>query len=510
MKSKTYLILTGALALVSASAIPAVAQSQNIEARISGGGGSGKCTVEVVVQGSAEVQIRGNQGTLRTLSGNPAQWRRLDCNQPLPSNPTNFKFTGVDGHGRQGLSADPNSNNGVAVIHIENTTGSNEGYTSDITWNGGNNNNSNVWVPGNGNTNDNWNGQSQNIRAGISGGGGSGKCTFEVAVSGTAEIQIQGDQGYLRTLSGNPAQWRRLDCNQPMPRQPANLRFAGVDGHGQQSLTRGTNNGVAVIRIQNTTGGTEGYTGDITWDGGSDTSDYRWGNGNGNGNGNTNDNWNGQSQNIRANISGNNGGGGSGKCTFEVALNGTAEIQIQGDQGNLRTLSGNPAQWRRLDCNQVLPRQPGNLRFSGSDGYGQQSQSQNLSTNGMTVFRIDNSNRRNQTYTGAITWNGGNRSWGNNGANPIGDGDDNWDRTSANSAVQGCQDSITARLRSEHRNAKNIQISQDDVRVSRPSNDLATIQGAGLYRSNNGNSRQFTYNCVYNTRSGQLTESAYQ
>jgi hypothetical protein len=509
MKSKTHLILTGAMVLVATAAIPASAQSQNIQARISGGGGNGKCTVEVVVQGSADVEIRGNQGNLRTLSGNPAQWRRLDCNQPLPANPSNFKFAGVDGHGRQGLSADPNSNNGVAVIHIENTTGSNEGYTADITWNGGNNSTSDVWVPGNGNTNGNWNGQSQNIRARISGGGGGGKCTFEVALSGTAEIQIQGDQGNLRTLSGNQAQWRRLDCNQPLPRQPGNLRLSGVDGRGQQSLTQnpGTNNGVAVVRIQNTTGGTEGFTGDITWDGGNDTSDYRWGTGNSS----SNENWNGQLQNIRANISGASGGS-SGKCTFEVALNGTAEIQIQDDQGSLRTLTGSPAQWRRLDCNQVLPRQPGNLRFSGSGQYGQQSQTQNPSTNsGITVFRIDNSNRGNQDYTGTITWNGGNGTWGNNGAYTSGEGNNNWDQRSATSAVQGCQDTVTARLRLDHKHANDIQISQDNVRVSRGSNDSATIQGAGLYRSKkNGNSRQFTYNCVYNTRSGQLTQSTYQ
>jgi len=50
----------------------------------------------------------------------------------------------------------------------------------------------------------------------------------------------------------------------------------------------------------------------------------------------------------------------------------------------------------------------------------------------------------------------------------------------------------------------------DGVRVSRSSNELATIQGDGRYRSKNGNSRQFTYNCVYDTRSGQLTETAYR
>ncbi len=286
MCSKTKFMLIGLAVCVSFAEFPAAAQSQVIQARISGGGGSGKCTFEVVVQGTAEVQIRGGEGNLRTLSGAPAQWRRLDCNQPLPRNPANLRFNGVDGHGHQSLSVDPNSNNGVAVIQIENTTGGNEGYTGDITWNVGgdsndnwNNNQENWNGEGNGghqdnddrsygNANNHWNAQAQNIRASISGGGGSGKCTFEVVISGPgAEVQIRGDQGRLRTLSGGPAQWRRLDCNQPLPQQPAGFRFSGVDGHGKQSLVQdpSSNNGVAVIRIDNGDRRNEGYTGDITW-----------------------------------------------------------------------------------------------------------------------------------------------------------------------------------------------------------------------------------------------------
>jgi len=305
--------------------LPAMAQSQMMDARISGNGnnnGSGKCTFEVVVQGRAEVQIRGGQGRLLTESGAPATWRRLDCNQPLPRNPTNFKFSGVDGHGRQSLASDPNSNNGVAIIQIDNAGhGNNEGYTGDITWSGGGNygNNGNQgWNNGNGhhghhdgdrddddwgnngnqgwgngNGNGGWNnnsgwsnggwhgnngsgngrwgnaGQPQYITAKMSGnGGGSGKCTFEVVVQGRAEVQIRGSEGRVVTENGAPAQWRRLDCNQPLPRNPANFHFAGVDGHGRQTLAAdpSSNNGVAVIQIDNgNRGNNEGYTGDLTW-----------------------------------------------------------------------------------------------------------------------------------------------------------------------------------------------------------------------------------------------------
>src|SRR5664279_5501967 len=77
-------------------------------------------------------------------------------------------------------------------------------------------------------------------RATMVGGGGPdrGKCTIEVVVDGVAEIEIRGDQGSIRNLAGQPAQWRRFECSAPLPRNPAEFRFAGVDGRGSQQLVR--------------------------------------------------------------------------------------------------------------------------------------------------------------------------------------------------------------------------------------------------------------------------------
>jgi hypothetical protein len=125
-----------------------------INANITGGGGSGKCTFEVKVDGIADVQIRGNQGYVQTKQGMRAQWVRLKCNQPLPRNPNNFRFAGVDGRGKQYLLKNPAQNNGVAVIRIEDPRNGFEGYTGDIMWNGGNNSGGG----GNGWWNDDWNG----------------------------------------------------------------------------------------------------------------------------------------------------------------------------------------------------------------------------------------------------------------------------------------------------------------------------------------------------------------
>jgi len=126
-----------------------------ISAQLTGGGGNGKCTFEVRVDGVADVQIRGNQGYLQTKAGMPAQWVRLKCNQPLPRNPNNFRFAGVDGRGKQYMLRNPAQNNGIAVIRIEDPRSGYEGYTGDILWNGGNNN-GNPWNGGW--WNDNWNG----------------------------------------------------------------------------------------------------------------------------------------------------------------------------------------------------------------------------------------------------------------------------------------------------------------------------------------------------------------
>ena len=116
--NRTFWITLGSGLLLLA---PAFAQRvDNYRAQIRGGGGDrGKCTIEVDVDGVAEIEIRGDQGVMRTLSGNPSAWRRMECNQPLPPNPYDFRFSGVDGRGRQTLLRDPANNRGVAVVRIE-------------------------------------------------------------------------------------------------------------------------------------------------------------------------------------------------------------------------------------------------------------------------------------------------------------------------------------------------------------------------------------------------------
>src|SRR5438445_5478473 len=125
-------------ATIAALATAVSAQQSQRRATMVGGGDRdhGKCTIEVVVDGAADVDIRGDQGVIRNLSGQPAQWRRFECTGPLPANAPGFRFAGVDGRGRQQLVREPR-NGSPAVIRIEDPQGGSEGYTFDIFWGGG-------------------------------------------------------------------------------------------------------------------------------------------------------------------------------------------------------------------------------------------------------------------------------------------------------------------------------------------------------------------------------------
>lgn len=103
---------------------------------ITGGGGNGRCTIEVTVDGAAEIEISGDMGALRTLSGRPAIWRRFECNAPLPPNPVDFHFVRIHGSGSVRLLGDPRGTGGRAVIHINDPSRGPGGYTLGLQWRG--------------------------------------------------------------------------------------------------------------------------------------------------------------------------------------------------------------------------------------------------------------------------------------------------------------------------------------------------------------------------------------
>lgn len=114
------------------------AQESSMRATMNGRPGDhNKCTIEVNVDDVAEVEISGDMARVRTLSGQPAQFRRFQCSDRLPRRPSDFKFTGIDGRGRVDLVRDPRDNGGIAVVRIEDPKSGREGYTFDLEWQGG-------------------------------------------------------------------------------------------------------------------------------------------------------------------------------------------------------------------------------------------------------------------------------------------------------------------------------------------------------------------------------------
>jgi hypothetical protein len=117
--------------LIAASAF---AQSYQRRAQIVGGGSPdrGWCTVEVLVDGAAEVELRGDTAILSNLSGQPPLWRRFECTSVMPPNVASYHFNGA-GRGQQELIRDPR-NGGVAVVRIEDPEAGPGEYRFDVSW----------------------------------------------------------------------------------------------------------------------------------------------------------------------------------------------------------------------------------------------------------------------------------------------------------------------------------------------------------------------------------------
>ncbi len=121
-------------AILSAFIQPAHANPVSRRATITGGGGNGRCTIEVRVDHAAEVEISGDLGLLTTTAGQAADWRRFQCNAPPPHRPDDFRFVRVAGRGAFRLTQDPRSTGGRAVIQITDPQAGRANYTFDLEW----------------------------------------------------------------------------------------------------------------------------------------------------------------------------------------------------------------------------------------------------------------------------------------------------------------------------------------------------------------------------------------
>jgi len=108
---------------------------RHAEMRPGGPPGEGRCTIEVVVDGVAEVEVRWDKAAMRDLGGARPQWRRFECTAPLPPDARDFRYRAISGRGKQQLLRDPR-NGGAAVVRIEDPQNGAAGYVFELAWSG--------------------------------------------------------------------------------------------------------------------------------------------------------------------------------------------------------------------------------------------------------------------------------------------------------------------------------------------------------------------------------------
>ena len=131
MKKAFLVVLTGAVAIGTLTA-----QEMERRARVVRGGGPNGgegCTVDVIVDGAADVEIRGDSAMLKNLSGGPPQFRQFDCSRPIPMNAPGLRFNPVDGRGHMAVIRTPRDG-GPFVVRIDDPQGGAGEYRFEIIW----------------------------------------------------------------------------------------------------------------------------------------------------------------------------------------------------------------------------------------------------------------------------------------------------------------------------------------------------------------------------------------
>jgi hypothetical protein len=125
------------LTVAAAAALAGPAAGQQRRANMVGGGNQngGRCVAEIVVDGAAELEVNGETGNLKNISGGAPQWRRFECTSPIPPN-ADIRVNS-NGRGQAQLVSTPR-NGGPAVVRIEDSEGGAGVYELQLTWTVGN------------------------------------------------------------------------------------------------------------------------------------------------------------------------------------------------------------------------------------------------------------------------------------------------------------------------------------------------------------------------------------
>jgi hypothetical protein len=96
----------------------------------------GHCLIRVWVDSRAEVSMRGDRISVKTLEGARAHDEGSECSQPIPyNNVRNFQIRKTAGRSQVALAQEPSRlNNYTAMITVEDRQGGGDSYAFDVSW----------------------------------------------------------------------------------------------------------------------------------------------------------------------------------------------------------------------------------------------------------------------------------------------------------------------------------------------------------------------------------------
>lgn len=133
------LSLARRLMFFSALSIPAFADAQFQVRKMTRSDvpfGKGQCDIRLQVDGEAEISVRGDTVSIRTISGRDARDDGSECNEPLPTRALlGFYYEARGARGDMRLVGEPSPQTSYrAVVRIRDSQGGEGGYQFRLAW----------------------------------------------------------------------------------------------------------------------------------------------------------------------------------------------------------------------------------------------------------------------------------------------------------------------------------------------------------------------------------------
>ena len=261
----------------------------NIDPTIALEGDSGACILRVRVDGSADLILKDEQLTIRTISGTDPVDEGSVCSAPMPELPLrSFRMDLIRGRGRVLLVENPAGRNAFqASIRVDDPQSGDELYEMRVAWRfedagSGDTQDELVLKPGTNPTR--WVAADANSNASDLPGtrlnsfendplryesNRSGQLEFRGRIDGTVEFYIRSDHLNAEILCGQPVKVERFRFTQPLPDSPlSTLTIEKKDGRGTVEITQQpteANGYTAKVRVEDGQGGSDRYHWVLAW-----------------------------------------------------------------------------------------------------------------------------------------------------------------------------------------------------------------------------------------------------